>query len=142
MNGPRLLALGEKLRRLLAGALGESWEITVAHDGREALALLAAEVFDVALLTDDGGAHQVGADFVRAVKDIAPETELVIVSRARPGPWPPGGCPPNVYGCLTWPLDSELAVRTLRGAVERRRLRAEIDYLRAEIRRGAGIRNA
>ncbi len=141
MSGPRLLVLGEKPRRILATALGRSWEITVAHDGSEALTLLAAESFDVAFLADEGGAQHIDADFVQAAHQVAPETEIVTVSHLRLGSWLPGECPPDVYGFLTWPLDSELVVRTLRGAVERRRLRAEIEYLRAELRRRVGIRD-
>ena len=135
MNAPRLLVLGEKTRRLLAGALGQSWDVTVVSDGCAALALLAAEVFDVAVLGAEGNTQQTAADFVQAVKRIAPETELVILSHGRPGAWPPWECLPEVYGVLAWPIDSEVAVRTLGGAAERRRLRAEIDHLRAELRR-------
>lgn len=135
MNAPRLLVLGEGTRRILARALGQSWDITVAVDGSVALALLAAEVFDVVVLVAEGSTRQTGADFVQAVKRIAPDTELVIVSHGRPGSWHPWESLPNVYGCLAWPIDTELAVRTLGGALERRRLRAEVGYLRAELRR-------
>jgi DNA-binding NtrC family response regulator len=142
MNAPRLLVLGEKLRRLLAGAAGPSWDITVAQTGSEALALLAFEVFDVAVLPVDRGEWQASAEFVETVKRDAPGTELVIVSDARPESLPPGEWQSIAYGCLARPLDPGLVVRTLRGAVERRRLRAEIDHLRVELRGGVGIRNA
>jgi len=142
MSAPRLLVLGERLRRLLAGAVGPSWDVTVAHTGTEALALLAYEVFDVAVLPVDRGEWQAGAEFLETVKRDAPGTELVIVSDARPESLPPGEWQSIAYGCLARPFDPGLAVRTLRGAVERRRLRAEIDHLRVEIRRGLAIRKA
>lgn len=135
MTASRLLILGERTRRLLAGALGHSWDVTVAKDGSVALAMLATEVFDVAVLVVEGGTQQHGAEFVQAVKRIAPDTELIIVSHGRPGEWSPWECLQDVYGCLAWPIDTEMAVRTLGGAAERRRLRAEIDHLRAELRR-------
>jgi DNA-binding NtrC family response regulator len=141
MSAPRLLILGEQLRRILAGALGASWDVTVAHDTCEAMALLAAEVFDVVVLPT-GGVRRAGAELVATVKRDAPGTEVVIVSDARLESLPPGEWQSFVYGCLVRPLDLGLAVRTLRGAVERRTLRAEIDHLRAELRRGAAIRKA
>ena len=101
------LVLGEKTRRLLTGALGQSWDVTVVSDGCAALALLAAEVFDVAVLGAEGNTQQTAADFVQAVKRIAPETELIILSHGRPGAWPPWECLPEVYGVLAWPIDSE-----------------------------------
>jgi hypothetical protein len=116
MDAPQLLVLGDKPRRLLASALGLSWDITVAHNGSEVLALLAVVAFDVAVFAGDDRERQIWAEIVQAAKRIAPETELVIVSHARPGSWPPVECLSTVYRWLSWPLDSELAVRTLRGA--------------------------
>lgn len=136
MSAPHLLILGEKPRRALAGAMARQWDVTVARDDHDALELLTSEVFDVALLAEEDGGRQVGADFVQAAKRVAPHTELVIVFPERS---PHREQPREAFGCLEWPLDVGLAVKTLQGALERRRLLAEIEHLRAELRRAAGI---
>ncbi|HZZ84989.1 MAG TPA: sigma-54 dependent transcriptional regulator [Anaeromyxobacteraceae bacterium] len=69
----------ENMLKLFSKILGEGYDLTTAGDGTRALALLAAQRFDV-VVTDLRMPGADGFAVLRAVKDRAPDTEVVMMT--------------------------------------------------------------
>lgn len=116
--------------RLLSRLLGDSYELCFAHEGREALACLQSQGFDVVLMQVRGPE---GLEILRAAKGASPDSEVIVMTRddahdrAVEAAYALGA-----YECLT-PFESETVVRAVERAAERHALRSEVASLRREL---------
>ena len=110
--------------------LGGSCELTLAHGARQALELLGSERFDVVVA--DLHLPETRLEILRAIERYAPDAEVIQMAGG-----PLGAQDPEYSGCanprLAKPLEPVLAERTVKHAIERRRLRAEVEQLRREL---------
>lgn len=133
----RVLVVGEDphVLRTFVRILGGSSELTLAHGPRQALEFLRSERFDIVVA--DLHLPEPKLEILRAIQRYAPDAEVILMAGD-----PPGARDPEYSGCayprLTKPLEPVLAERTVKHAIERHRLRAEVEQLRRELE-AAGI---
>ncbi len=146
MTLPRVLIVhGDPFaRRFLSRVLADSYELSVAKDGREALSRLAAERFDV-VLSDVPATASDGGEVAAEIRATSPDTEVILVAGVRERARDEDVRAPDVLECLPDPFDPDTTIRALQRAVERKAFRAEIQRLREELHRardGSGARHA
>ncbi len=108
--------------------------VTRAADGRRALELVKAQVFD-AVVTDIRMPGLDGLSLFRAVRDLAPQTQVILMTAYGAVEDAVGALREGAYDYLTKPFDvSELVLRVGRIA-EQRTLRDELDRARTELAR-------
>ncbi len=79
---PRVLVVDDEpdIRSLIVRVLeADRFVVTSTGDGREALALINKQNFDL-IVTDVRMPHVSGIDVLRAVKKVSPSTEVVIIT--------------------------------------------------------------
>lgn len=137
MTRPRVLMVSDDryVLRLLSRLLGDSYELSAAHDGREALACLQSQRFDVVLMQFR---EPEALEILRAAKAAAPDSEVIVMTRDDAHDrGVEAAYALGAYECLT-PLGSEAVVRAVERAAERRALRADVERLRLELRKEPG----
>jgi DNA-binding NtrC family response regulator len=132
MSLPRvLMVVGDRyVLRLLSRLLGDSHDVSRAQDGREALACLESQRFEVVLIQLRGPGD---LEILRAAKATWPDTEVVVLTGddARDA-GAEAAYALGAYECLT-PFDCEGIMRAVERAVERGALRAEVERLKREL---------
>jgi DNA-binding NtrC family response regulator len=130
----RVLVVDDKdnIVKLLARILSPEFEVTTADSGTRALALLAADEFDV-ILSD---IRMPGADGM-AVLDEArrqhPETEVILMTAFGTVQDAVAAMKQGAYDYLQKPFEPDEALLLVRRAMERRQLRAQARDLKAQL---------
>ena len=134
MQKPRVLVVDDKenMLKLLAQVLGEKYELALASDGAQAMALIAAEEFD-AVLTDIRMPEADGFQVLRAVKDASPATEVVLMTAYATVQDAVEAIKQGAYDYLQKPFDPDAAALVVARAVERKQLREQAANLRKEL---------
>lgn len=81
MSIERILIVDDEslMRRFLAEALGRTYDVTVAEDGKAALSILKKESFDL-VLTDVRMPGVTGIELLKKVKELSPETLVIVMT--------------------------------------------------------------
>ena len=142
MQKPRVLVVDDKenMLKLLAQVLGEKYELALASDGAQALALIAAGDFD-AVLTDIRMPEADGIQVLRAVKDASPATEVVLMTAYATVQDAVEAIKLGAYDYLQKPFDPDAAALVVGRAVERKQLREQAANLRKELDGVYGLHN-
>jgi len=134
MDKPRILVVDDKenMLKLFAKILGDGWALTCASDGARALSLLAAQPFDV-VVTDLRMPGADGLTVLKAVKERAPDTEVVIMTAFASVSGAVEAIKQGAYDYLQKPFDPDAAALVVGRALERKRLKEEAASLQREI---------
>jgi DNA-binding NtrC family response regulator len=134
---PRVLVVDEDphVVRTFDRVLGESCKLIFAHGAEEALDFLAADRFDVVV----ADLHLLGTrfDVLQAIERYTPGAEVIEIA-GHPLRALNAGDSGRAYPRLAKPLEPALTERTVKRAIERRGLRAEVEQLRRDLE-AAGI---
>ncbi len=136
-----LIADGDRYAmRFLSRVLGDSYDVSLACDGREALRQLESQRFDI-VLTDADLPALGGLDILRYVKATSPDTEVILVTSDgdRESPAEAAAMGAGAYECLRTAFDPEVVMRAVQRAVDHRTLCAEIERLHRELRGARGL---
>jgi two-component system response regulator AtoC len=125
MEPGRILVVDDKenIVKLFTRLLGESYRVTSAADGAEALALVAAASFDV-VVTDLRMPGADGFEVLRAVKARAPETEVIMMTAYATVSDAVEAMKQGAYDYLQKPFDPDDASLLVARALEHRRQQA------------------
>ncbi|MCM2334888.1 MAG: sigma-54 dependent transcriptional regulator, partial [Anaeromyxobacteraceae bacterium] len=134
MTRPRVLIVDDKenILSLLEAILGDAWEVVKAGAGARALALVAAQPFDV-VMTDLRMPGADGFEVLRAVKARAPDTEVVMMTAYATVADAVEAMKLGAYDYLQKPFDPDDASLLVARALERRRLKAQAASLQREV---------
>ncbi|RMG21687.1 MAG: sigma-54-dependent Fis family transcriptional regulator [Deltaproteobacteria bacterium] len=123
-------AIVDSLSRIFAK---EGWEVRGAESGEAALKVLREAPIDV-LVTDLMMGSMSGLDLLRAVRTVAPETEVVMMTAHGTVETAVEAMKEGAYDFVTKPLKRMAIVKTVRKALERRSLVLENRALKARLR--------
>ncbi|BDG10679.1 sigma-54-dependent transcriptional regulator [Anaeromyxobacter paludicola] len=112
----------ENMLKLFSKMLGDDYDVTTAGDGTRALALLAAQRFDV-VVTDLRMPGADGFAVLRAVKDRAPDTEVVMMTAHATVPDAVEAMRQGAWDYLQKPFDPDQAGEVVAKALARKRER-------------------
>jgi two-component system response regulator AtoC len=118
----------ENILKLFARLLGDTYEVTCAEDGSRALALLAAQEFDV-VVSDVRMPGADGFEVLRAVKSRHPDTEVVMMTGYATVPDAVEAMRAGAFDYLQKPFLPDAPVELVARAMERRRLRLQSEVL-------------
>jgi DNA-binding NtrC family response regulator len=121
--------------RLLSRALGDSCELSLACDSREALAQIESQQPFEIILSRLWGRGSL--DVLRAVKKGPSDAEVIILTDDEDRDVTEAAYALGAYHCLP-ALDPESIVHVVEHAFERRTLRAEVARLRSELGQHTG----
>lgn len=139
---PTLLAVDDKesMLKLFERILGEAYSVTLAENGTRALSLLQARQFDV-VLSDVRMPGADGFEVLAAVKQAAPETEVILVTAHASVAKAVEAIKLGAYDYIQKPFDPDDLALVVARAVERRRLRQQTTQLRRELEGVFGFEN-
>jgi two-component system response regulator AtoC len=134
MTPVRVLVVDDKenMLKLFGRILADGYRVTTASDGARALALVAAEEFDV-VVTDIRMPGAGGFELLQAVKARAPSTEVVMMTGYATVGDAVQAMKMGAYDYLEKPFDPDAAALVVARAAERKRLRDEAALLRREL---------
>ncbi len=140
MSLGRILVVDDKenLRNLLARLLSDRYDVTTAADGAQALAKLAAGTFDL-VLSDVRMPGADGLEVLRAVKQHAPSTEVILMTAFASVQSAVEAMREGAYDYLQKPFDPDEAVVKIDRAVEHKKLRDRAEDLAREVRGRSGF---
>ncbi|MFY0522285.1 sigma-54-dependent transcriptional regulator [Archangium gephyra] len=118
----------ENILKLFARLLGDTYEVTCAEDGARALALVAAQEFDV-VVSDVRMPGADGFEVLRAVKSRYPDTEVVMMTGFATVPDAVEAMRAGAFDYLQKPFLPDTAVELVARAMERRRLRLQAEVM-------------
>ncbi|AKI99940.1 two component Fis family sigma54 specific transcriptional regulator [Archangium gephyra] len=118
----------ENILKLFARLLGDTYEVTCAEDGARALALVAAQEFDV-VVSDVRMPGADGFEVLRAVKSRHPDTEVVMMTGYATVPDAVEAMRAGAFDYLQKPFLPDAPVELVARAMERRRLRLQAESL-------------
>ena len=134
MSRGRVLVVDDKesMLNMLRSVLDERFDVTLAGDGRRAIALASAGDFDV-VLTDIRMPDADGFEVLSAVKSARPEVEVVLMTAYGTVQKAVEAIKAGAYDYLTKPFEPDDAVLTVERALERKRLRQQTRDLKAAL---------
>ncbi len=124
----------ESLERIFSR---EGWRVALAASGEEALASIRRDRPDV-VVTDLMMPGMDGAELLRAVRTIAPEIEVVLMTAFGTVEAAVAAMKEGAYDFITKPVKRHAIVKSVRQALERASLVAENRALRARLARFSG----
>jgi two-component system, NtrC family, response regulator HydG len=124
-ESPNLESLGKIFER-------EGWRVALAPSGAAALEVLRRERVAV-VVTDLMMPGMSGEDLLRAVKTLAPETEVVLMTAYGTVENAVGAMKEGAYDFITKPVKRHAIVKTVRQALEKVSLVAENRALKAQL---------
>jgi two-component system, NtrC family, response regulator HydG len=121
MPPERILVVDDKesVLGLLATILG-SYQLTTASDGVKALALIRAEQFD-AVVTDISMPGADGFEVLKTVKEVSPETPVVMITAYAAVPDAVSAMKLGAYDYIAKPFDPDDVALVVARAIEHRR---------------------
>ncbi|MDY7229856.1 sigma-54-dependent transcriptional regulator [Hyalangium rubrum] len=134
MDKPSILVADDKenMLKLIARILGDAYRVTTAEDGSRALSLIQAQRFDV-VLTDIRMPGADGFEVLKAVKQHAPNTEVILMTAHASIPKAVEAIKEGAYDYLSKPFDPDEVGLVVARALERKRLKEQADSLRREL---------
>ena len=118
----------------------EGYEVTTAKSGGDAIKVILAEIFDL-VITDVKMPHVGGIEVLKAVKDVSPETIVIMITAFGTAESAVEAMKLGAYDYITKPFKVEEIKLVLQKALERYSLRRENILLRREIESRAGFEN-
>jgi two-component system response regulator PilR (NtrC family) len=143
MPDTRVLVVDDEvsIRELLDITLRqEGYDVTLADGGEAAIRALDEAVFDL-VVTDLRMRGLDGLAVLRAVKERAPETAVLMVTAFAPTDTAVEAMKLGAYDYLTKPFKLDELRLTIASALERKRLHEENQALRRELHQGRGFAN-
>ena len=124
MSKPRVLVVDDKenMLSLFEKILGTAYELTTAVDGARALSLIATRPFDL-VVTDIRMPGADGFEVLKAVKEQAPDTEVVLMTAFASVQKAVEAIKLGAYDYIQKPFDPDDVSLIVARAVERKRLR-------------------
>jgi DNA-binding NtrC family response regulator len=134
MEPARILVVDDKenIVKLFARILGAGYRLTTAADGGRAIALVAAQPFDV-VVTDLRMPGADGFEVLRAVKARAPETEVIMMTAYATVGDAVEAMKQGAYDYLQKPFDPDDASLVIARALERKRHREQSASTRSAV---------
>jgi DNA-binding NtrC family response regulator len=134
MSRGRILVVDDKenMVKLFAKILGAEYELTTAAEGGRALALVAAQEFDV-VVTDLKMPGADGFEVLKAIKARSPDTEVVMMTAYATVQDAVEAMKQGAYDYLQKPFDPDAAALVVARALERKRLKEQAARLRREL---------
>lgn len=108
------------------------YQVTVAEDGEEAIAQIGKEIFDL-VITDLKMPKAGGIEVLKAVKEISPETVVLLITAFASTESAVEAMKRGAYDYLTKPFQVDEVQLIVRNALEKRRLSTENALLKREI---------
>jgi two-component system response regulator PilR (NtrC family) len=118
----------------------EGYDVVTAANGEAALSLLQNEIFDL-VITDVRMGPIDGIAVLRAVKDLSPETVVIMITAYASTEIAVDAMKMGAYDYITKPFKNEEIRLVIRKALEKRLLRKENILLKREIESRAGFEN-
>jgi len=118
----------------------EGYFVAVASDGEEAIKTLQKDIFDL-VITDVKMPKQSGIDVLKAVKETASETLVIMITAFASTETAIEALKEGAYDYITKPFQIEEVKLIIRNALEKRHLRAENILLRRELKGLAAFEN-
>lgn len=131
---PSVLVVDDKenMRHLITRILGDAYQVRTAEDGGRALSLIQTQPFDV-VVTDIRMPGADGFEVLKAVKQHAPTTEVILMTAYASVPKAVEAIKEGAYDYLPKPFDPDEASLVVARAVERKRLKEQAASLRREL---------
>lgn len=107
--------------------------VTEAPGGREAADHLGTDVFDL-VITDLKMEPLSGLDLLRLVKQLSPDVEVILMTAFGTVESAVEAMKLGAFDFITKPFQPEEILLRVRNALEKRRLKEEVDVLRAEVK--------
>ena len=118
----------------------EGYEVTTAKSGGDAIKVIQAEIFDL-VITDVKMPHGGGIEVLKTVKDVSPETIVIMITAFGTAESAVEAMKLGAYDYITKPFKVDEIKLVLKKALERYSLRRENILLRREIESRAGFEN-
>src|SRR5215510_9321085 len=137
----RILVVDDEpgMRKSLAIMLRrEGYSITEAGDGKEAIAHLERDVFDL-VIADVRMDNVSGFDLLRHVKQMSPDVEVILMTAFGTIESAVESMKLGAFDFITKPFQAEEILLRVRNALEKRRLQQEVHHLRAEVTSALGV---
>lgn len=141
MRAPKILFVEDDASLRLTQSLyleQEGFAVVAASNRFEARRALREEAFD-AVVTDLRLGDASGLDVLADVRELRPDAETVVMTGYGSVESAVEAMKRGAYDYLTKPVDPEALVRTLRKALERQRLRRQVDHLTRRFTEEAGL---
>ena len=135
MNNARVLVVDDEksMRELLAITLErEGYEVSLAEGGEAAIDAMRRDAFD-AVITDLRMPKVDGLQVLRSVKDLSPETMVIMVTAVVSTETAVEAMKLGAYDYITKPFKLDEVNLIVKNALERKRLRDENLYLRKQL---------
>jgi two-component system response regulator PilR (NtrC family) len=111
----------------------EGYFVEAAEDGDQALKVLEKDIFDL-VLTDMKMPRMSGLDLLKALKDLSPETIIIMMTAYASAETAVEAMKEGAYDYLTKPFQIDEVKLIIKNALERRKLRQENTQLRRELK--------
>jgi len=113
------------------------YEVTLAHDGAEAINLIQKNLYDVVLL-DMKMPRVDGSQVLKYIQEHSPSSQVIILSQYADLKMAVESTKLGAYEVLGKPYDFDQVEQTVRRAVERKKLSIDNHLLKSELSRKAG----
>jgi two-component system response regulator HydG len=130
----------ENMLRLFEKMLGDSYDVTTTPDGTRALALIGSHPFDV-VVSDIRMPGADGIEVLRAVKQRAPDTEVVLMTAYASIAAAVDAIKQGAYDYIQKPFEPDEVSLVVARALERKRLREQAAHLSRELHDVFGFDN-
>ncbi|QSQ14922.1 sigma-54-dependent transcriptional regulator [Myxococcus landrumensis] len=139
---PSVLVVDDKenMCHLVARILGDAYQVKTVEDGARALALIRTREFDV-VVTDIRMPGADGFEVLRAIKQHAPDTEVILMTAYATVPRAVEAIKEGAYDYLSKPFDPDEVSLVVARALERKQLKAQAASLRRELNGVYGFQN-
>ena len=111
----------------------EGYFVETAEDGDHALKILEKDIYDL-VLTDMKMPRMSGLDLLKALKDLSPETIIIMMTAYASAETAVEAMKEGAYDYLTKPFQIDEVKLIIKNALERRKLRQENSQLRRELK--------
>ena len=140
----RILVVDDErgMREVLSTVLGRAGHsVVTAADGQEALQVIGSDIFDLVITDLKMPGRLGGMEIVRAVKDIAPDTVVLVLTAYATLEVGIEAVKLGAYDVLTKPFNNDQVVLTVRKALDAKRLTVENLLLKRELKGQASFEN-
>lgn len=130
----RILVVDDKenMLKLFEKFLGPHYDVTTASDGREALLLISTQPFDV-VVSDIRMPGADGFEVLAAVKQIAPDTEVILMTAFASVQKAVEAIKVGAYDYIQKPFEPDDVSMSVARALERKHLREQAIHLRRQL---------
>jgi two-component system response regulator PilR (NtrC family) len=127
------------MRQLLEIALGkEGYRVTTAESGQKAVGYVEKSAVDL-VISDIRMPDMTGVEVLRQVKEIHPQVPVIMITAYASTETAVEALRLGAYDYITKPFKIEELKNTLNHALEKRRLKEEVDHLKRELKHKHGM---